>query len=79
MNIVFDLDKITARQMGTFLKATSENDLEAIAATLALVVKECPAEWGDPSNPETYINLPYFGGFQATIQELIEESKKYTN
>jgi hypothetical protein len=79
VNIVFDLDKITARQMGVFLKATQDSDLEAIADTLAVVVQECPAEWGDPSKPDTYLALPYFGGFQDTINALIEESKKYTS
>ncbi len=79
MDITFDLKNITARQMNTFLRAVSVNDLEVIADTLTLVVVECPAQWGDPKNPETYLDLPYFGGFQETIEALIEESKKFTN
>ena len=65
--------------MNKFLQAVSANDLEVIADTLTLVVVECPAAWGDPKNPDTYLDLPYFGGFQETIEALIEESKKFTN
>ena len=79
MDITFDLKSITARQMQAFLKAVADSDFEIMANTFTSVVVECPAQWGDPKNPETYLDLPYYGGFKDTIEAFIEESKKYMN
>lgn len=70
--VEFDLTKVTARDMHEFIRAGRESDIPALAETLAKVVTRCPAEWGDPRNPETYINLPYFGEFQQVIKQFSE-------
>ncbi len=79
MDVKFNLKAITGFQMGDFLEAVGSNNIKAMADTLAIVVTECPAEWGDPSKPETFGNLPFYGEFQDVINAMTEESKKYTS
>ncbi|KKK72798.1 hypothetical protein LCGC14_2900300 [marine sediment metagenome] len=79
MDVIFDLKEITARQMGAFLKAISDNDMEAMAETLTIIVTECPAAWGSPGDVDTFANLSFYGEFQDVINAFTEESKKYTS
>jgi hypothetical protein len=65
--------------MGNFLRGTANNDLDIMSETLAMVIVECPADWGDPKDPETYANLPFYGAFQDVVNDMTEESKKYTS
>lgn len=76
LNIEFNLRNLTARDMTGFFRATRENDHDGIAAVLAKVVTACPAEWGAADDPDTYLNLPYFGEFQDVIEAFSEEAAK---
>lgn len=72
--VEFDLSKVTADEMGDFFAAAKVNDNKTLAAVLTKVVKTCPAEWGDPSVPETFTKLPYFGTFKALISAFVDEA-----
>lgn len=72
--LTFDLRKVTAKDMKKFFAATREQDTDGQAETLARVVVVCPKEWGDPTDPETYANLPYFGEFKDVIEAFVNES-----
>ena len=77
--LTFDLTKFTARQMSTFIQATQSSDVEAISEILAGgVVVTCPKEWGDPTDVDTFAELPYFGEFQEVITGLANAGNKLT-
>lgn len=56
--VKFDLENYTGRDAAAFMDASKNNDLFGMCQFLATVVVECPVEWGNPSDPETYMNLP---------------------
>lgn len=61
MELDFDMEalgKIKAREMHRLMKPT---DLEELAAILAKYITRCPAAWGDPKSPDTYLDLPFKG------------------
>jgi hypothetical protein len=69
----FDLSRISAREMAAFFEAARKSDIPALAAVMAKVVVACP--WGDPHSAETYLDLPFFGGFQEVIDGLAAAAK----
>lgn len=72
----FDLHAITARQMAALNRAIKANDIEAVAGFMTDLCVECP--YGDPKDPETFLNLPYFGEFQTVIKALAEAGRDAT-
>ncbi len=68
-----DLSKVTAREMGEFFQAARENDMDTLAEIFAQVVVACP--YGDPTEVDTYLDLPFFGGFQDVLEAVVEASK----
>lgn len=53
----FDLSKLRARDLQSFLKAAGSNDYDAVAGVLARVVTGGLP--GDLADAETYLDLPY--------------------
>lgn len=78
--VKFNFRKLTAGQFDVLLKASRELDIPAIAEVFAGgVVEACPKGWGQPDDPNTYKNLPYFGEFTALLRaanEAITEAAK---
>lgn len=69
--LTFDVEalaKVTGREMNLLIKP---NDLEKLAGVFAKYVITCPAEWGDPKSPDTYLDLP-FKGDEASMQGVIQ-------
>ena len=73
----FDLTRITAREMPDFQRAMTQQDTETVAAFLAKIVVNCPhlPADADAHDPETYLELPYYGAFQAVVDDLGEATK----
>lgn len=71
--LTFDLSKISARDMGNLNKALKTVDTEAAADVFARIVTACP--WGDPADPETYLDLPFYGGWTQLTEGLNEAAK----
>lgn len=74
----FDLGAATARDITPLLKGLSGGKLSNMAAILAKVALECPADWGDPNEVETYAKLPMNGGLGLAwkaLQMEIESDK----
>jgi len=71
--VTFNLRKITGTQMGKFFAAARANDVEGVAEGLTHVVETCPAEWGDPSKPETYLNQSYFDVLEPLVLDFSDE------
>lgn len=69
----FDLSTITAHRMDDFFQAARENDNQTLAMIFAEVVTRCPADWGEPNDPDTYLKLPYFGAFKDVLQAMVAE------
>lgn len=76
--VKWDMDAIrnlSARQVSTLVTSGAkfqtdfEGTLNAVCQLVAAVVAECPKEWGAPSDPETYANLPYRTTFQEVITD----------
>jgi hypothetical protein len=69
--VVFNLKRLRARDLKTLAsfnaidpnadaitKATKVvEQYDRIAALFSRVIVECPAEWGDPTNPDTFLDL----------------------
>jgi hypothetical protein len=67
--VVFNRSKVKARDKVNLLKSVSKDApvevqlnwmaqrYEYLAEFFSRVVAECPPEWGDPTNPDTYLNL----------------------
>jgi hypothetical protein len=71
--VQYDLKRVTAREMHGFFKAARENDIVTLASVLTKVVVSCP--WGDPSDPNTFLELPFYGAFQDAIEGLVNAAK----
>lgn len=70
----YDLSTVTAAQMDTFFRAVETNDIKVLADVFAVVVVTCP--FGDPRNPDTYLNLPFYGAFKDVLKGMIDAAKK---
>ncbi len=68
-SLTFDLTRITARDMQHFFEANRAQDYTALAEIFAQTVTTCPAEWGNPNTPETYLRLPFFDTFRVVISQ----------
>jgi len=75
--VKFDFRKVTARQMSEVFRAARENDMTGMAEIFAKIVVECPPEWGNPNDPGTYLDLPYYGedGFLGLLRHFTSESQ----
>jgi hypothetical protein len=71
--VKFDLSKISAKTMTQFFKANKENDYDSMAVIFTVVVTECPPQWGDPKNSETFSALPFYSAFRKLIGKLVDE------
>ena len=59
-NVTFDFSKIKAREFNAIVELADKpisRIVDEAAEFLARVVTACPAEWGSPSDPETYRDL----------------------
>lgn len=72
--LAIDLSKVTAREMNSFFKAAENRDVEALSVFFTRVVTACP--YGDPTQPETFLDLPFFGAFQDVLVAVGETAKK---
>jgi hypothetical protein len=71
-----DLRKLTARDMIVLQgKQGGGLDVEGVAGIYARIVTKCPAAWGKPDDPETYLNLPFDYEF-TEIGKKIGEMRK---
>lgn len=75
--LVFDLERLTVRQMSAFFKAAAANDLEQLCALFAQCAASVPKGWGAPGDPATFLDRPYFGegSFQAVLAAFVAASK----
>ena len=48
---------------------------ETLKEILSRVIISCPTEWGDPTNPDTYEELSFFGIIKPMLQDLGKEAK----
>ena len=69
----YDLSRVSAREMAAFFEAARSSDIPALASVMAKVVVACP--WGDPRDPNTYLDLPFYGAFQDVIDGLADAAK----
>jgi hypothetical protein len=80
MQIKFDLEKPTARELSDALKGVRQGKATAIAEVLSNVVVECPKAWGDPATVATYsdaaISERLAPAFQALRDTLANFSTK---
>lgn len=74
LDVKFNMRNLTAALFQQLLEGGKANDSRAISEVLARVVVECPGEWGAHDDPQTYLNLPYFGEFQQLIQQMTSEA-----
>jgi hypothetical protein len=63
--VAFDISEMTVRDGMAFQRALRSWDVPEIAALLARFATSCP--WGDPNDPETWANLPFFSEFKGAI------------
>lgn len=73
--LVFDLSKVTAAEVARLQKALAEGDVEFVAGVLTKTVKQCPADWGAPTDPQTFLNLPFYVEWQQVIDGLVAAGK----
>lgn len=70
----FDLTQISAGEMADFFDAVRVQNVRAIATTLSKIVVACP--WGDPTDPATFLALPFYGAFQGVVDALGEAAQR---
>lgn len=74
LDVKFDMRKMTARTFQDFVEGAKNSDFERVSGVLAKIVKECPAEWGAPDDPQTYMNLPMFDEYKRLLQLVNDEA-----
>jgi hypothetical protein len=57
-----------------FVEGAKDSDWERVSKVLAKIVKTCPAEWGKPDDPETYLALPMFDEYKRLLQMVNDEA-----
>ena len=72
--VVFDLSKVTGEDMDAFTQANRVGDVKGQALGLSKVIVSCPAEWGDPSDPQTYLKQPFFSVQKPLISAFFDEA-----
>jgi hypothetical protein len=73
--LTFDMTRVTAGEIAALQKALRIADTETAANIYAKTITQCPSEWGTPDDPQTYLNLPYFGEFQDIVDAWFEAGK----
>lgn len=71
--VTFNLETITGEEMADFFDAARKNDIRGVSAGLALVIDACPAEWGNPRDPKTYLKQSYFKVLEPLVLDLADE------
>mgnify|MGYP001136854776 CR=1 FL=1 len=74
----FDFEGVKARDMIPYGQAVQASDFETMAVILAERVVECPAEWGDPKNPDTYLDGSFEDVTKPAFTALAEWYPKLT-
>ena len=72
---VYDLTRVTAREMQAFFRAARANDVDALAAVFARVVVDL-GDGRDAGDPNTYLDMPFYGEFQAVLGGMVSAAKK---
>lgn len=72
---VYDLTRIKAREMQSFFRAARENDMATLADVFARVVVSLP-DGRDASDPETYLEMTYYGEFTQILNGMVDAAKK---
>lgn len=67
--VIFDLTQISAGDMSDFLAGLRDSNSRAIGIGFSKIVTNCPRDWGSPEDAQTYINLPYYGGFTELVKQ----------
>ena len=73
--VTFDLTRVTAGEVAALQKALVAADTVTAAGIYAKAAVDCPSEWGAPNDPQTYLNLPYYGEFDELLAIWIEAGK----
>lgn len=73
--LIFDMTRVTAGEIALLQKSLRTADTETAAGIYAKTITQCPAEWGAADDPQTYLNLPYFGEFQDIVDAWFEAGK----
>ena len=60
--VTWDLTKFTARDFLAVKKAAEDVDPVYLASMFARLITDCPAAWGPPDNPDTYLDRPFRSG-----------------
>lgn len=74
--VTYNLSSLKARDVSILMNASQTGDVEAMAAMLARVVTDCPPEWGKPDDPNTYLELDFYGAFMDLIDGIGVTAKK---
>lgn len=72
-----DLDEIEAREVVGFMRAVNMDAAEDIAGYLSRIVTAAPKAWGDPSKPDTWLKLSYFGIVLPLCRAILNDSQDY--
>ncbi len=73
--IKFDFTKVSARRIRDLNKGFADGAIDDIAKIYAEIIVACPPEWGAPNNPDSYIDLDFYGVFRAIVTVLNEAGK----
>lgn len=73
----FDLMIMTAEEFGAFIGSVKGPEhIQKMSDSLARLVKKCPAEWGPKEDPQTYMQLSWFGVWKKVIFPGFREALK---
>ncbi|MBN1964050.1 MAG: hypothetical protein JW910_05355 [Anaerolineae bacterium] len=79
IGVVFDLSQVTVLEWAEYVEMSNDSTLALTtkakrqAAFFAKHMKSCPAAWGDPHDPNTYLSRPYFTEFEPIVVALWRE------
>lgn len=75
---VFDVSRITGREMARYFKALTQGDVEVQAELLSKAVASTPhlPPDADLASPDTYLDMPYYDGMGVLIREIQVALKK---
>lgn len=64
-----DLERVTVADMEPVQYGLGQGRFGALPKALALIVAECPAEWGAPNDPNTYAQFPVFSETTKALRD----------
>lgn len=73
--IKFDFKRVTARRIRDLNKAFAAGNIDEVAAIYASIIIACPSEWGAPSDPDSYMDLDFYGDFRAIVDLMTDAGK----